>query len=115
MHNKFELTGNIVEIFDTNQVNGKFKKREFAIEIPHSSYPQTVLFVLKQENCEMIDDFSIGDKVTIDFNVRGRTWEAPDGTVKYFNSLDAWRVVRASEDHSYEHTDISGKGDDLSF
>jgi len=115
MHNKFELTGDLIKIFDTNVISDKFRKREFVLEIPHHSYPQTISFELTQDNCELIDDLELGDKITIDFNIRGRTWEAPDGAIKYFNSLEAWRVVKSADDHEYKHTDISGEGDDLSF
>lgn len=115
MHNKFELTGVLIEVFETQEFKKSFKKREFVIEIPHSSYPQTVLLQVTQDNCELIDNFEIGDKITIDFNVKGRKWEAPDGAAKYFNSLEAWRIVISDEEHEYGHTDVSGGGEDLSF
>ena len=115
MHNKFELTGVLIKMFDTNEISAKFKKREFVIEVPHSTYPQTVLFQLTQDNCELIDEIEVGDTLTIDFNIKGRAWDAPDGTTKYFNSLEAWRVVKTDAGHEYSHSDTSGDGEDLSF
>lgn len=115
MHNKFELTGNLIKIFDTQEFSKGFKKREFVIEIPHPSYPQEILLNVTQDNCEMLDEFQLNDTITIDFNIRGRSWEAPDGAVKYFTSLEAWRIVLADGSHEYKHTDISGEGEDLSF
>ena len=33
-----------------------------------------------------------GDQVNVSFLLKGREWTAPDGEVKYFNTLEAWRV-----------------------
>ena len=45
-----------------------------------------------QNNCEKLDGFNEGDEVKVTFNLRGREWTSPQGEVKYFSTLDAWKI-----------------------
>ena len=92
-----EAAGKLRVIFDTKQVSERFTKREFVLEVADGKYPQTVLFQLTGDRCSNLDQFSVGDEVRIEFNLRGREWRNPQGEVKYFNSLDVWRIERAGE------------------
>ena len=38
------------------------------------------------------DSYSIGQTVRIGINIRGREWESPDQGIKYFNSIQGWRI-----------------------
>ena len=94
-----EATGKLHTIFETKQVSERFTKREFVIELADNpKYPQVVLFQLTGDRCAQLDDLKVGDQVRIEFSLRGREWRSPTGDVKYFNSLDVWKVepVRAS-------------------
>ncbi len=73
-------------------ISEKFKKREFVITDESSQYPQHVLFQLIQDKTSLIDPYKEGDEITVHFNLRGREWTSPTGEVKYFNSLEAWRI-----------------------
>jgi hypothetical protein len=90
--NKFELTGNIIEIFPAQTFGKGFRKREFVVEVG-DKYPQKIIFQLVQEKCNIIDAHSVGDEVVVSFNVNGRDWTDKMGTVKYFNSLEAWKIT----------------------
>src|ERR1700704_5308887 len=93
-----ETTGKLHTIFDTKQVSERFTKREFVVELTDNpKYPQTVLFQLTGDRCAQLDGLQVGDMVRIDFSLRGREWRGPQGEVKYFNSLDVWKVEPASE------------------
>lgn len=88
-----KVTAQLKVKFDTQQVSDKFKKREFVATIePNSDYPQTVLFQLTQDKCSVIDMCKVGDMIDISFNLRGREWTNAVGDVKYFNTIDAWRI-----------------------
>ncbi len=88
-----EATGKLHIIFDTKQVSEKFTKREFVVEMSDNpKYPQMVLFQLTGDRCSQLDQVQVGDQVRIDFSLRGREWKSPSGEVKYFNSLDCWKV-----------------------
>lgn len=90
----FELTGTLVLKEATMDVTASFKKREFVIEVANernSDWNDFVKFQLTQDRCGSIDGMSEGQRIKVQFNVRGRKWEK-DGKVSYFNSLEAWRV-----------------------
>lgn len=91
-----ETTGKLHTIFETKQVSQRFTKREFVVELADNpKYPQTVLFQLSGDRCSMLDDMRVGDEVRIEFSLRGREWRSPNGEVKYFNSLDVWKIEPA--------------------
>jgi hypothetical protein len=91
-----ETTGKLHTIFETKQVSARFTKREFVVELADNpKYPQTVLFQLSGDRCAMLDDMRVGDEVRIEFSLRGREWRSPNGEVKYFNSLDVWKIEPA--------------------
>ena len=41
----------------------------------------------------MLDQFGDGDEIRVQFNLRGREWNGPQG-IRYFNTLEAWRIER---------------------
>lgn len=45
----------------------------------------------------MLDNYAVGQEVTVSFNLKGRKWVNPQGATKYFNSLQAWRMQPASD------------------
>lgn len=91
-----EATGRLHTIFETKQVSERFSKREFVVELADNpKYPQTVLFQLTGDRCSQLDGLNVGDQVSIEFSLRGREWRSPSGEIKYFNSLDVWRVEPA--------------------
>ncbi|MCM8540417.1 MAG: DUF3127 domain-containing protein [Lentisphaeraceae bacterium] len=88
-----QINGKILEIFDTIQVSESFKKREFVVEYQENQYPEFIKFELVQDKCSFLDQFTANSEVTVDFNLKGRKWTNPQGEVKYFNSLQAWRIT----------------------
>ena len=92
-----EITGQLKVKADTQVVSDKFKKREFVLTTEASTpYPQHVSFQLNQDKCDILDKFSVGDELSVSFNLRGREWNGPQG-VKYFNTLEAWLIKRVGE------------------
>jgi hypothetical protein len=86
-----QVAGKIVAIMPTQVVSEKFSKREFVIET-NDQYPQLVIFQLTQDKCNLLDAFKVGNKLEVSFNLRGREWTSPAGEVKYFNTLEAWKI-----------------------
>jgi len=93
----FEITGKLIEKYNTAQVTDRFRKREFVIEKKENSsfgeIVETIKFQLTQDKCETVDNLKIGDDLKINFTIRGRRWEK-DGQVNYFNNLEAWKVEK---------------------
>jgi hypothetical protein len=94
----FEITGKLIDRFETQNVSDKFKKREFVIEYrdnPNMSFAEMLKFQLTQDRCSLIDAYTIGQDIKVSFNLKGRRWEK-DGNVNYFTNLEAWKVENAS-------------------
>ena len=113
-----ELLGKIKLIGDirTYGDNG-FRKRELVLTT-EEQYPQHVLIEFIQNNCELLDNFSVGQTVRIGINIRGREWESPDQAIKYFNSIQGWRieslddqVLESDSDDIQIHNDNSPSDD----
>ena len=89
-----EIKAKLLEIFNTQQISQSFRKREFVVEFAENpQYPEFVKFELIQDKCDLLDSMKAGDMVTVSFNLKGRKWTDPQGQVKYFNSLQAWRIT----------------------
>ncbi|MGW8123872.1 DUF3127 domain-containing protein [Roseivirga echinicomitans] len=92
-----ELKAKLLEIFPTQQVSGSFKKREFVVEFAENpQYPEYVKFEAIQDKCDLLDSFKPNQMVNVSFNLKGRKWTDAQGQVKYFNSLQAWKITPES-------------------
>ena len=92
----FETNGILKVKKETQQVSEKFSKREFIITTDMTTqYPQYISLQLTQDKCALLDNYNVGDEIKVSFNLRGREWNGPEG-VRYFNSLEAWRIERAT-------------------
>ena len=92
------ISAKITEIFETAKVTETFKKREFVVEYSENpQYPEFIKFEFIQEKCDLLDKYSLGDEVDISFNLKGRKWTDPQGTVKYFNTLQAWKIDKKAD------------------
>lgn len=95
-----EVTGQLKLKYDTQKVSDKFQKRDFVLATDLSTpYPQYVSFQVTQDKCSMLDSFNQGDEIKVQFNLRGREWNGPQG-IKYFNTLEAWRIEKVSAGQS---------------
>ena len=106
-----ETIGKLHTIFEIKQVSERFTKREFVIElVDNPKYPQVVLFQLTGDRCSQLDGMAVGDEVRIEFSLRGREWKSPSGEVKYFNSLDVWKIEPARAGRSQSNGNGNGNG-----
>ncbi len=99
----YEIQGKLLEVYDVQQVSDTFRKREFVIEkseqIPNRVEPiiNYVKFQTIQDRTTLIDDFEVGQDITVSFNIRGNKWQNREGGISYFTNLEAWRIVPASQ------------------
>jgi hypothetical protein len=70
----------------------KFSTRQFVVKIMDDKYEQLISFELLNDRTDLIDAFGVGEEITVSFNLKGREWTSPQGEVKYFNTLEAWKV-----------------------
>lgn len=100
----YQITGALKMIGQETQVSEKFKKRDFVLVDNSSQYPQSILFQLTQDKTSLLDNCKEGDEVTVHFNLRGREWTNPQNEVKYFNTLDAWKIDGAKSSSVLKNT-----------
>lgn len=92
-----ELKGTLKQKGTPVQVSEKFRKLDFVVTDNSSSqYPQHIAMQLVQDKCSLLDDVNAGDEIEVHFNLRGREWTSPSGEIKYFNTIDAWKINKMS-------------------
>ncbi len=89
-----EISGAIKKIGETQQITDSFRKREVVVTT-EEQYPQHIQVEFIQDRTGLLDGYNVGDKVNIGFNLKGREWTSPQGEVKYFNTVQGWRIEKA--------------------
>lgn len=85
-----EITGTIKQI-NNAVTTGSFIKREVVVRTDET-YPQHLMIEFTQDKCNLLDNFKIGQSVTIGVNLRGKEWVSGTGVTKYFNSIQGWKI-----------------------
>jgi hypothetical protein len=95
-----ELQGRIKLIGETQTfgTNG-FRKREIVVTT-EEQYPQHIMVEFVQDKTDLLNNYQVGQQVKISINLRGREWTNPQGEVKYFNSIQGWRIEALQQDAS---------------
>ncbi len=89
-----EVKGKLKAIFTTESVGSNgFQKRDIVVTTDEQ-YPQDILIQFVQDKCSILDGYTIGNNVTVGVNLRGREWVNPQGKVKYFNTIQGWRITK---------------------
>ena len=117
----FELTGVIHKIFPTEQISDRFSKREFVLETSETmgtaTYYEYPKFQLINDKCAMLDSYTEGEEVTVNFNIKGNKWDK-DGEKKYFTNLSAWKVEAVGSEitgEAQKQSEAFGESSDLPF
>ena len=91
-----DITGKIKLINETKEYGSNgFRKRELVITT-EEQYPQDLLVEFIQDKCDILNSYNVGDSVKVDINLRGREWQSPQGEIKFFNSIQGWRIEKLS-------------------
>lgn len=88
-----KLQGKVKLVGQTEAVSDKFKKRDLVITTnDNPTYPQYITVQCTNDKCVMLDNLSVGTEVSLEINLRGREWKSPKGELKYFNTIECWKV-----------------------
>ena len=95
-----ELQGKVKLIGETQTfgANG-FRKREVVVTT-EEQYPQHIMIEFVQDKTDLLNNYQVGQQVKISINLRGREWTNPQGEVKYFNSIQGWRIEALQQEAS---------------
>lgn len=87
-----EIEGKVKMVGETQTFgNNGFRKREIVLTT-EEQYPQHIMVEFVQDKTDLLNNFNVGQSVKIGINIRGREWTNPQGEVKYFNSIQGWRI-----------------------
>lgn len=92
-----ELQGTVKKIFETQTFASGFQKREMVI-LTDEQYPQPIAIEFLSDKIDLLNNCKEGESVKVGINIRGREWTNPQGEVKYFNSITAWRLEKVNVD-----------------
>ena len=88
-----DVSGKIKLINETQTFGEKgFRKRDLVLVTSNEEYPQMLLIEFVQDKCDLLDNYAVGQDISISINLRGREWINPEGVAKYFNSIQGWRI-----------------------
>tara|TARA_B100001057_G_scaffold496719_1_gene598907 strand:+ start:5477 stop:5848 length:372 start_codon:yes stop_codon:yes gene_type:complete len=105
------ISGKVKLINETKEYGSNgFRKREIVLTT-QEQYPQNILVEFIQDRTNLLDAFNIGDLVKIDINLRGREWTNDKGEIKYFNSIQGWRIEKAEDDFESQLPPLPTKED----
>jgi hypothetical protein len=85
-----QISGTIHKLFDTERVTEKFQKRDVVITVQDGQFLQYVKIQFCQDYADLLDSFSEGQEVTIDYSLKGRPYQD-----KFFTNVDGWRIQLA--------------------
>jgi single-stranded DNA-binding protein len=89
----------IIRIGEIKTFGSGFACVEFVVKTDEQ-YPQTLQLQANKEKAENLVKYNkVGDKVDINVNLRGREWTNPQGEVKVFNTIEAWKIFKANSDN----------------
>jgi len=98
-----ELIGTAKKVFETQTFDSGFQKRSLIL-LTQEQYPQPLNIEFLGDKISLLDNISEGEQIKVGINLRGREWQAPDGEVKYFNSIVGWRIDKVDASSAQDPT-----------
>ena len=87
----FEISGKIKLIEETQSFSSGFTKREFVVTTGDSKYPQDIKFEIVKDKCSLLDSYSPGQDVQVNFDIRGNEYNG-----RYYVNLNCWKIQAGS-------------------
>lgn len=96
-----EIEGALIQklaVQSGKSARGDWAKQEFVIEYQEGNFPTKACFnVWGADKVKELEQFQIGDKIKLAFNVSSREYNG-----KWYTDLRAWRISKASAPASYD-------------
>jgi hypothetical protein len=85
-----QIKGTIKRINPTIEISDKFSKREIFVETSEQ-YPQIIGVQFENVKCDVLNNYSVGQNVIVDVNLRGRDWQKAD-EIRNITYLQGWKI-----------------------
>lgn len=98
-----KVSGKIKVIYETKAFGEKaFRVREFVLELEEevngNVYTNFAKMQVVQAKCDMLDKYSVGDNVNVNFNIKARSWVDRDtNETKYMTNLECWKIEQGTQ------------------
>ena len=110
-----EIQGKLIHVSESQKVGDSNSKITFVIEYGNE-YPKKAAFDLWNDKMEKIMGFSMGDDLTVSYNIDSRSFKRKDGTSGIITNLQAWRITGDKQEPKQENAmGTVKKADDLPF
>ena len=86
-----EVVGKIKVINETQTFDSGFQKREIVVTT-EETYPQDIKLEFTKDKCFIIDQYKVGQSVTVAFNLRGNEYNG-----KYYVNLQGRKIGHNEE------------------
>jgi hypothetical protein len=108
------IKGKVKQVMDTQVISEKFSKRDLILtDDSNEKYPQHLAIQFTQDSVNLLDGLNVGEEIDVSINLRGREWTSKEGVVKYFNTIEGWRIENINS--SSAPVAASNESDDLPF
>lgn len=85
-------TGEVINVFPEQKITDNFTKRVLWLKTDEQ-YPQTLEIQFVNQNVDLLDKFSSGDRAEVTFGVNGKL-NSKGGEDRVFNSLTGYRIIK---------------------
>lgn len=83
----FKIQSVILTVDDSYKKNGTTVQRDMPLKVD-----------FKQKNTEQLGDYKIGDKVSVEWNLKGAKWQGVNMTEpRHFTSVEGWKIAEYIE------------------
>jgi hypothetical protein len=89
MSETYKLKGKVIQKDEPQEFSSGFTKQEFVVEVEDGKYPQPTKLECVKDKTALLDDVSIGEKVTATFDIRGNEHNG-----KYYVNLNCWKLEK---------------------
>ena len=97
-----ELNVKIHSIGETQNVSATFSKREFVVET-QEEYKQYLLMQVVNDKCNVLNNFQVGQLVSVSINLKGRLWNDKEGVEKCFNTIECWKINAVGNEYKQDN------------
>lgn len=93
----YEISGKLKVIEDIQTFSSGFTKREFVVTTNDAKYPQDIKFEIVKDKCSLLDNYSLGQDVSVNFDIRGNEYNG-----RYYVNLNCWKIQKAGAQSSQQ-------------
>lgn len=85
----YDLVGTVKQIGDVQTFPSGFTKRDIVVSDDDQRFPQELSFSFPRERARLLDAVSVGDRVKVSFDIRGREYNG-----RHYTDLSGWRIEK---------------------